>query len=72
MPIQFVLATEYLFAVLSDIMVTFIRKHKSADILWLLSSQISWPYFDITLLCCSVTYTFWTLPFSQSSYFWME
>jgi len=45
---QFVLATEHLFAVPSDIMATFIRKHNSADMLWLLNSQISQPYFDIT------------------------
>jgi len=67
MPTQFVPATEYLFAVPSDIMVTFIRKHNSADLL--LSSQISWPYFDITPLCHSVIYTFWALPFLQPSCF---
>ena len=38
MPTQFALATEYPFAVPSDIMAMFRRKHNSA-ILWLLSSQ---------------------------------
>ena len=66
---QFVLAIEYLFAVPSDIMATFIRKHNSTDILWLLSSQISWPYFDVIPFCHSVTYMFWTLPFLQPSCF---
>ena len=47
-------------------MAMFIRKHNSADILWLLSSQIFWPYFDIAPLCYSVTYD---LAFLQLSCF---